>query len=103
MSRFDESVILHLKLADEGFGGTFERARWAVLESVLRAMLAALEQGEVDGHEVGEGFLKIFIYGASGESVLRTVLLQMSLWRPRKGSYAEMEDVEGTMRYVEFG
>ena len=72
----DQALILHLKVSQE-WSDDSERDVFLSLEDELIETLSKIDVGEFDGIEDGEGYFRMFIYGANideVESVLLNVL-----------------------------
>ncbi len=72
-----QAVVVHLKLSDEGLGAFDEREKAFALEDRLEEIIAGLAIGEYDGHEFGEGWCRLYIYGDDanriGEAIIPVV------------------------------
>lgn len=56
-----QAVIIVLKLSDDDFGSFEERESLFDLEERVRS--AIQPQGEYDGHELGRGWARLYLYG----------------------------------------
>ena len=86
MTNQQQAVIVHIKLSDDEFGDGPERmAAYEVEDRLLEGIAAGV--GEVDGHEFGGGYAKIFLYGTSAETLFVVVLPILAASNLRHGSF----------------
>lgn len=84
----EQALLVYLRLSDDEFGSETERDAIERVEDVLREALVSREVGEFDGNEVGEGYYKLFLYGASAERLADVALpLLHDLVQLLPGSY----------------
>lgn len=81
-----QAVIIRLKLSDEAFGAWEEREAVYRLEDRLEQLLASNTVGEVDGHEFGDGFAAIYLYGPSADAIAELVAPLVAFAREHPGS-----------------
>lgn len=86
MTDKQEAVIIRIKLSDNEFGEDHERmAAYEVEDRLLDGITPDI--GEVDGHEFGDGFATIFLYGPSADALTEKILPILSLTNTRSGSF----------------
>jgi hypothetical protein len=68
----EHALIVHYKLSDEDFGTIEDRDAALGLADRLEVALRG-SAGECDGHEFGEGFCRIYVYGSSSEALVAVV------------------------------
>lgn len=78
-------VLVQLKLSDDKFGASGESFRLYDVEDALEAAVAG--KGELDGHEIGGGYLVIYIYGPDSAAILKAIGPALKSPLVRKGSY----------------
>jgi hypothetical protein len=86
MEQPQEAVIVRLKLSDDEFGLPEERAAVYAIEDQLVESVAAPGVGEVDGHEFGNGFATIYLYGPSADRLHDCAKEVIAAVRVRPGS-----------------
>src|SRR5688572_21792469 len=87
VNRIDEAVLIFLKLSDDGFGEYEEREAIFDLEDKLEAAVKQHNAGEYDGHEFGEGWGTLYLYGPDAGRLAEVVLPLVRDAAPRDGSY----------------
>lgn len=87
MSKQQQAVIVFLKLSDEEFGSSEEREHVFGLEDRIEALLQEDPGAECDGHEFGDGWAKLYLYGEDCGRLLERVMPALREFRPRAGSY----------------
>src|SRR5687767_14163706 len=85
MTDQQEAVIVRMKLGDDEFGDGEERMAALDIEDRLLDLISP-DIGEVDGHEFGDGFATIFLYGQSAEALAAVILPVLSATSARGGS-----------------
>ncbi|HEX2060547.1 MAG TPA: hypothetical protein VHK90_07390 [Thermoanaerobaculia bacterium] len=83
----EEAVLVFLKLSDDGFGEYEEREAIFDLEEKVEAAVKETGVGEYDGHEFGNGWGKLYVYGADARRLADIVLPIIRASAPRSGSY----------------
>ena len=83
----EEAVLIFLKLSDDGFGEYEEREAIFDLEEKVEAAVKENNAGEYDGHEFGDGWGKLYVYGADARRLADIVLPVVRESAPRSGSY----------------
>jgi hypothetical protein len=83
----DHAVLVFLKLSDEGFGELDEREQIFDVEEKLEAAVSRNRIGEYDGHEFGQGWGKLYLYGPDARTLADAVLPILKDAKPRTGSY----------------
>ena len=86
MSQDQEAVVLRLRSSDLEYGAPDEREAVYEVEDRLVATVTAGALGEVDGHEFGDGFATIYLYGPSAERLEEAVRVALSGVNLRAGS-----------------
>ncbi|WP_328506621.1 hypothetical protein [Streptomyces sp. NBC_00391] len=69
----EQSVVVHIRLAGEGYGTDDQRA---LVYEAGRVMAAAVEDarvGEVDGNEFGGGEAVVFAYGPDADALFKVM------------------------------
>ncbi|NTF49087.1 hypothetical protein [Rhizobium rhizogenes] len=84
------AVTIHIKLSDNAFGASGETFGLYALEDELEAAVG--NSGELDGHEIGEGFFTMYVYGASPDSLMTKMAAILSRNSIPTGSYVELPD-----------
>jgi len=81
------ALLVYLKLSDDSFGTQEES--WAIyeLEDKLESALEKAGAGEFDGHEFGEGFCTLYMYGSNADRMYDVAIKKVRRFRPLPGSY----------------
>lgn len=88
--RQQQALIIHLKLSDEEFGTEDERTELYNIEEQLRKAIDDKSAGyEVDGHEFGGGFCKLYLYGPDANVLESKAVPQLMKEQIRAGSYMQ--------------
>jgi hypothetical protein len=84
----DQSVIIHLKLSDDGFGEGCER--WALykFEDILIDVAEKGGLGWFDGNEWGGGFYKAYLYGPDADRLFNEIHRALAAEKLPQGSFA---------------
>jgi hypothetical protein len=67
------AVIVHLKLAQGGFGSDSDRQKLFELEERVAAAVARSRSGEHDGNEIGGGEFIIYCYGPNADTLYQAI------------------------------
>lgn len=87
MSSQEQAVLVYLKLSDDAFGVPEDREALYSLEDDITDTLENAGTGSLDGHEIGQGFGVLFIYGPDVERLLQSIIPIIRKYSLRKGSY----------------
>ena len=82
-----QAVLVFLKLADDSFGEYDEREAIFDLEERIEAIVDEDGTGEYDGHEFGEGWGTLYLYGSDAVHLSEIILPILRDAAPREGSY----------------
>lgn len=82
-------VTVAVKLSDTNFGEADERFDNHDLEDQLEVFLGTEGLGEIEGHEVGQGYFKILIRSDSAQRLQKRLVTQMRAWCIAPGSIVE--------------
>lgn len=85
--KFNQAVLVHLKLSDAKFGTEDERSKITVLEDELTRNIAAAGVGEYDGNEVGGGEYTLYAYGPDARRLADVVRPSVLKRMTAPGSY----------------
>lgn len=80
----DQALLIKIRLEQEGFGSSEERASLLPLTEQLISAIAGI--GEFDGEEWGEGLCTFYVYGASADQLFDAVSPVLRAYPIRKGS-----------------
>ena len=83
----EQALLVHLKLSDDEFGAFDEREAIFALEDRLIEAIASKSVGEYDGHEFGEGFGTLYMYGSNVEQLFQAALPTLREYPSHPGSY----------------
>lgn len=83
----EHAVIAQLKLADDSFGTTADRARVTAIGEAIEMELEGSDLGEFDGDESGEGYSWLYCYGPDADRLADAVLPHLRDWPQRADSY----------------
>ena len=83
----EQALLVYLKLSDDEFGDFDEREAIFALEDRLIQAIASTSAGEYDGHEFGEGFGILYMYGANADQLFNAVISTLREYSSRSGSY----------------
>jgi hypothetical protein len=86
-SLHDQSVIVHLRLADTDIGNLDDEEPIEALTSRLEGLMETTGAGELDGDEWGGGYCKLFLHGPDANSIAAAVLPDLLGFPARPGSY----------------
>ena len=78
----EQAVLVYFPLSNTGFGTAWEHEMLRGLGDDLREVVSEAEVGEYDGHEVGEGQYKLYLYGPDADELFDTIepLLTRQSW-----------------------
>ncbi|MGI5418392.1 hypothetical protein [Actinomadura luteofluorescens] len=82
----EHAVFLKFALTGDGYGTEPERGAIYALAHQLEEALDAAGDGEVDGHEFGQGNAQIYLYGPDAERLLQAIrpVLRTASLRPNQ-------------------
>jgi hypothetical protein len=83
----EQAVIIHLKLADGNFGDPQEREAIIALGDKLNQIIKKKRVGEYDGHEFGEGFATLYMYGPDATKLFDAIIETVKEHPSRSGSH----------------
>lgn len=83
----DQAVIVFWKLSDDTFGEYDEREKIFALEDRLIDVVERKELGECDGHEFGEGWATLYVYGRDADALALSVTAILREFQPTPGSH----------------
>lgn len=83
----EQAVLVFLKLSDGSFGEFEEREAIFDLEDKLQSAISQGGIGEYDGHEFGDGWGKLYLYGPDARIVRQSIEKMLREFGPRQGSY----------------
>lgn len=83
----DQSVIVHLRLADTDIGTLDDEEPIEALTCRLERLMEATGAGELDGDEWGGGYCRLFLHGPDANSIVAAVLPDLLEYPARPGSY----------------
>jgi hypothetical protein len=83
----EQAVILSMRLSNDNSGNEIEHQSLMKLEAALARSLADSHAGEWDGHEIGGGYRKIYLYGPCAERLSQTILTTVLAYDALPGSY----------------
>lgn len=83
----EQAVIVHLKLADGKFGDPKERESIIALGDKLNQIIKKKKVGEYDGHEFGQGFATLYMYGPDANKLFDAIIETVKEQPSRSGSY----------------
>ena len=83
----EQALFIYLRLSDDEFGEPDEREALFALEDGLIDAIALKKAGEYDGHEFGEGFGTLYMYGPDVDQLFDAVIPTLTEFGPRAGSY----------------
>ena len=85
--RSEQALIVHLKLADGKFGDPKERESIIALGDKLNQIIKKQRLGEYDGHEFGEGFATLYMYGPDANKLFDAIIETLKEYPSRSGSH----------------
>ena len=80
-------VRVYLKLSDATWGTPAERDRFMAFNEQLEDRYASKQPFEYDGHEIGEGYFRMYFYGPSADTIISTIRPVLSGFGVPAGSY----------------
>ena len=83
----EQAVLVYLKLSDDEFGEFDEREAIFALEDRLIEAITSKSAGEYDGHEFGEGFGTLYMYGESADALYQVALPIVREYSTHSGPY----------------
>ena len=87
-SSIEQEVHVYLKPSDDAFGDFEERESMFRLEDEIEQIINSCGVGEYDGHEFGQGFATLFMFGPDADRMFDVLAESIKNYRPRPGSYA---------------
>ena len=84
----EHTVVVHLKLSDDGFGASDEREAIWKLQDELAEVVAQARAGKFDGEEFGQGECVFFMYGPDADALFATVQPLLKSSPHSKGGFA---------------
>lgn len=85
-----DHLRIEVRLADDGFGSDADQQLVDALTDQLTAALERTGTGEFDGHEIGTGWLTLYLYGPDVDAMFEAVRLILRGAALRPGSFAEL-------------
>jgi hypothetical protein len=82
-----QAVLVHIRLADDGFGTSDECDTIMDLGDEIGAFLEKYGVGEFDGDAFGMGFATLYFYGSDADRLRDAILLFIKAFKPPSGSY----------------
>lgn len=70
----DDLVLIHIPLSDNDLGSPADDEFVGSIEESICRVLERDDVGMWDGHEFGQGWAKIFVYGPNADAVCDSVL-----------------------------
>jgi len=70
---YEQGVIVHLRLSDDGFGTDDDRVAILELEDAMEAAVSAESAGLLDGDEFGQGECVLFLYGRDADRLFSVI------------------------------
>lgn len=86
-TKAEQALLVFVKLSDDGFGEYGEREAIFDLEEKIEAAVKESNVGEYDGHEFGNGWGKLYVYGADARRLADIVLPIIRDSAPPAASY----------------
>lgn len=83
----EEAVLIYIKLSDSEFGTWDDREKCYAFEDALIEEFSKQDIGEIDGHEFGEGYCVLYIYGNSADHIYNSISPILSEANLSPGSY----------------
>ncbi len=83
----EQALLVYLKLSDDEFGEFEEREAIFALEDRLIEAIATASGCEYDGHEFGDGYGTLYLYGSNVDQLFQTVLPILREYSSLPGSY----------------
>jgi hypothetical protein len=83
----EQAVLVFLKLSDDAFGTAEDRERVFELEDQLAAAVKDAAAGEYDGHEFGNGWGVLYLYGPEAKRLAEAAVPIVRRLGAREGSY----------------
>lgn len=81
----DQAVIVYLKLADKEFGAEGESLALYDVEAAVERAITNV--GELEGHEIGGGYFRIFTYGSNADALFEAMRPALNSPVIQPGSY----------------
>lgn len=72
--KIEEAVLIYIKLSGSEFGTWEEREQCFGLEDKLIEEIQSKNSGDYDGHEFGQGYCVLYIYGSNADSLYDSIL-----------------------------
>lgn len=83
----EQALLVFLRLSDDTFGTAEDREGIFELEDQLSAAVKDAAAGEYDGHEFGDGWGVLYLYGPDAKQLAETAIPLVRRFGPREGSY----------------
>ncbi|WP_068955258.1 hypothetical protein [Pararhizobium polonicum] len=83
-------MIISIRLSDSAFDAAGETFELYGLEDELESAVG--DFGELDGHETGEGFFRIYFYGVNPDTLVAKMKAILSRGSIPVGSFLELHD-----------
>jgi hypothetical protein len=83
----EQAVIAYLKLSDDKFGDAKERESILALGDKLEQIIQQRRVGEYDGHEFGEGYARLYMYGPDANKLFDAIIKTLKEHPSRRGSH----------------
>jgi hypothetical protein len=83
----EQALLVFLRLSDDTFGTAEDRERIFELEDQLAAAVKDAAAGEHDGHEFGNGWGVLYLYGPDAKHLAGVAVPLVRRFGPREGSY----------------
>lgn len=84
----EHAVLVYLKLSNDEFGEFEERESVFRLEDEIEPRFQSGAVGEYDGHEFGQGFATLYMYGPDADALFEVIAEILKRHDSRPGSYA---------------
>jgi hypothetical protein len=76
-----------MRLSNDDSGNAIEHQSLMKFEAEIARMLAGSNAGDWDGHVIGGGYRRIYLYGPSAEKLSETILNTVLSYDALPGSY----------------
>lgn len=83
----EQALLVFLRLSDDTFGTAEDRERIFELEDEMAAAVKDAAAGEYDGHEFGDGWGVLYLYGPDATHLAKIAVPLVRRFGPRVGSY----------------
>ncbi len=83
----EQALLVFIRLSDDTFGTAEDREGIFELEDQLAAAVNDAAAGEYDGHEFGNGWGVLYLYGPDARHLAETAVPLVRRFGPREGSY----------------